>query len=75
MFCSTSETEGEVVHVKLVEAPPPLSNSLLTVSRRKFWCGSLLPCFGVRVSVTFHLMCVHIIFSTVSVAEWPPFGK
>ena len=20
-------------------------------------------------------MCVHIIFSSVSVAEWPPFGK
>ena len=32
-------------------------------------------CFGVRVSVTFHLTCVHIIFSSVSVAEWPPFGK
>ena len=32
-------------------------------------------CFGVRVSVTFHLMCVHIIFSSVSVAEWPLFGK
>ena len=30
---------------------------------------------GVRVSVTFHLACVHIIFSSVSVAEWPlPFG-
>ena len=28
---------------------------------------------GVRVSVTFHLMCVHIIFSSVSVAELPPF--
>ena len=23
----------------------------------------------------FHLMCVHIIFSMVSVAEWPPFEK
>ena len=22
-------------------------------------------CFGVRVSVTFHLVCVHIIFSSV----------
>ena len=32
-------------------------------------------CFGVRLSVTFHLTCVHIIFSSVSVAEWPPFGK
>ena len=35
----------------------------------------LLPVFGVRVSVTFHLPCVHIIFLSVSVAEWPPFGK
>ena len=29
----------------------------------------------VRVSVTFHLTCVHIIFSSVWVAECPPFGK
>ena len=26
------------------------------------YCGSLLPVFGVRVSVTFHLTCVNIIF-------------
>ena len=32
-------------------------------------------CFGVRVSVTFHLMCVHFIFSSVWVAVWPPFCK
>ena len=32
-------------------------------------------CFGVRVSWTFHLMCVHIILSSVWVAEWPSFGK
>ena len=31
-------------------------------------------CFGVSVLVTFHLMCVHISFSSVSVAEWPLFG-
>ena len=31
--------------------------------------------FGFSVSVTFHRMCVHIIFGYVSVAEWPPFGK
>ena len=31
--------------------------------------------FGVKVSVMFHLTCVHIIFSSVAVAEWPPFGK
>ena len=65
MFCTTYKTEGEVGAVKRVEAP---SHSLLTVPRRQFCCGSLLPVFGVRVSVTFHLMCVHIIFSSVSVA-------
>ena len=32
-------------------------------------------CFGVRVSVMFHFMCVHYTFSSVWVAEWPPFGK
>ena len=68
MFCTTSETEGEVVLVKLNEAP--LCNSLLTVPRRYVCCGSLLSLFGVRVSVTFHLTYVH-----VSVAMWPPFGK
>ena len=32
-------------------------------------------CFGVRVSVMFHFMSVHYTFSSVWVAEWPPFGK
>ena len=32
-------------------------------------------CFGVRVSVMFYLMFVHNTFSSVWVAEWPPFGK
>ena len=32
-------------------------------------------CFGVRVSVMFHLMFVHYTFSSVLVAEWPLFGK
>ena len=32
-------------------------------------------CFGVRISVMFHLMFVHYIFSSVWVAEGPPFGK
>ena len=32
-------------------------------------------CFGVRVSVIFHLMFVHYTFSSVFVAEWRPFGK
>ena len=32
-------------------------------------------CFGVIVSVMFHLMFVYHTFSSVLVAEWPPFGK
>ena len=32
-------------------------------------------CFGVRVSVMLYLMFVHYTFSSVWVAEWPPFGK
>ena len=32
-------------------------------------------CFGVRVSVMFHFMFVHYTFSSVWVADWPPFGK
>ena len=35
----------------------------------------MLSVFGFRVSVTFHLVCVHIIFNSVWVTEWPPFGK
>ena len=31
-------------------------------------------CFGLRVSVTFHLTCVYIDFSLVWVAGMPPFG-
>ena len=41
----------------------------------QFCCGSLLPVFAVSVSMTFHLTCVRIIFSSVSVAEWPHVGK
>ena len=32
-------------------------------------------CFGVRVSVMFHFMFAHYTFSSVWVAEWPPFGN
>ena len=32
-------------------------------------------CFGGRVSVMFHFMFVHYTFSSVWVAEWPPFEK
>ena len=34
-----------------------------------------IACFGVRVSVMFHLMFVHYTFSSVLVAGWAPFGK
>ena len=32
-------------------------------------------CVGVRVSLMFHFMFVHYTFSSVWVAEWPPFEK
>ena len=32
-------------------------------------------CFGVRVSVMFHFIYVHYTFSSVWVAEWPPFRE
>ena len=32
-------------------------------------------CFGVKVSVMFQLMFFRYTFSSVWVAEWPPFGK
>ena len=41
-------------------------------------CGSdvvSVSCFGVRVSVMLHFMVVHYTFSSVWVAELPPFEK
>ena len=64
MFCTAAETKGEVGPVKLVLAPKAVVLLWFSVA-----------CFGVIVSVTFHLTYVHIIFSSVWVAEWPPFGK
>ena len=37
--------------------------------------GISFACFGVRVSVMFHLMFVYYTFSSVLVAEWPLFEK
>ena len=45
------------------------------VSVRCFGVRVSVICFGVRVSVMFHFMFVHYTFSSVWVAEWPPFGK
>ena len=42
---------------------------------KAFCCGSLLPVLVSEVLVTFHLTCVHIIFSLVWVTDLPPFGK
>ena len=52
----------------------PPSNSLLTVQGGGSGVVSV-SCFGVRVSVRLHFMFLHYIFSSVLVAEWPPFGK
>ena len=63
MFCTTSETEGEVGPIKLVKVSP--SSLLQTIPKHWFCCGSLLPEFGVIVSVTFHLMFCSYPFSSV----------
>ena len=73
MFCTTSETEGEVGAVKHVK--PPSQEFIIDRSKEVVLLRFSFACFGVRVSATFHFMCVHIIFSSVSVAKWPPFGK
>ena len=58
MFCTTLETEGEVVHVIPVLGPQLFitdrSNAVVLL-----WFSVV--CFGVRVSVTLRLTCVHII--------------
>ena len=58
--------------------PPPHKQFIFITDRSKavvlLWF-SVAGFFGVRVSVTFQLTCVHIISSSVWVTEWPPFGK
>ena len=51
---------------KLNDESNPINNKNYTKAvRRYFCCGSLLSVFGIRVSVTFHLQCVHIFFVSV----------
>ena len=65
---------GEVARKKTSLSPPPPG-----IRYRPFQCGGSdlvsVACFGVRVSVMFHLTFIHYTFSSVLVAEWPPFGK
>ena len=61
---------SEVMSVTLVEARlTPVMHYLA------FESGSCVVVLCVRISVTFHLMFVRIVFSSVWVAEWPPFGN
>ena len=59
---------------KLVKAPPP-KEFVTDRSKAVVLTWFSVACFGVRVSVMFHLMFVHYTFSSDLVAEWPPFGK
>ena len=70
--CTTSVTEGEVARKKLVLAPLEFVTDR---SKAAVLTWFSVACFGVRVSVMFHLMFVHYTFSSVLVAERPPFGK
>ena len=78
MFCTTSdtsETEGEVGAVKMLNLLPPPHKLITGRSKAVVLLWFSGACFCVRESVKFHLMCVYIIFISVSVAEWLPFGK
>ena len=68
----TADIEGNVVHIKLVYAP---SNSLLTIPRRQFCHGSLLPVFLCQMFCDVSPYVCSYYFSSVSVDEWPPLGK
>ena len=45
------------------------------ISLGKYCFRDRLSKYCFRVSVMFHFMFVHYTFSSVWVAEWPPFGK
>ena len=60
------------MHVKLVKA---LQSFATDRSKAVVLLWLSVACFGVRVSVRFHLTCVYNYLSSFSVAEWPPFGK
>ena len=63
------------LHAKNSLSPPPHQEFVTDRSKAVVLTWFSVACFGFRVSVIFHLMFVHYTFSSVLVAEWPPFGK
>ena len=61
--------------ISLSAPPPPPQEFVTDRSKAVVLMWFSVACFGVRVSVMFHLMFVRYTFSSVLVAEWPPFGK
>ena len=72
--CTTSATEEDVARIKLIKPPSP-QEFVTDRSKAVVLTWFSVACFGVRVSVMFHLMFAHYTFSSVLVAEWLPFGK
>ena len=62
-------------HKTSLSPPPPPPEFVTDRSKAVVMTWFSVACFGVRVSVIFHLMFVHYTFTSVLVAEWPPFGK
>ena len=62
-------------HKTNLSPPPPPKEFVADRSKAVVLTWICVACFGVRVSVMFHLMFVHYTFCSVLVAEWPPFGK
>ena len=63
------------LRAKHILSPPPPQAFVTDRSKAVVMTWFSVACFGVRVSVMFHLMFVHYTFSSVLVAEWPPFWK
>ena len=51
-----------IAHLTLMDLYQFLVIAHVFIYAQICFCGSLLPVNGVRVSVTFHLTCAHIIF-------------
>ena len=68
---STARFVSTPLYIKMI----PLKSHRVTIIGRIIPMENHVFCFGVRVSVMFHLMSFHYTFSSILAAEWPPFGK
>ena len=80
--CEIEKSVGCQALKRIVSSVTKNENCLINVREinrfclQKYAVNRFAPPFrGVRFSVMFHFKFVHYTFSSVWVAEWPPFGK